>query len=196
MTTKHIGILLFDGMEELDAVGPWEVFSWWTQNFLEDGYATTTFSHDGRPVTSAKSLVVQPHHSGHTVPPLDVLLHPGGRGTRPLCQDVGHLDWLRRQREQVPLITSVCTGSIVLAAAGLLRNRPATTYHTALTQLGEIDPTIDVRVGERFVDDGDVVTSAGVSAGIDMALYLVGRLVSPERAGQVRQGIEYDPLPV
>jgi transcriptional regulator GlxA family with amidase domain len=196
MTTKHIGILFFDGMEELDAVGPWEVFAWWTQNFPDDGYAATTFSLDGRPVTSAKSLVIQPHHSQDTVPPLEILLHPGGRGTGPLSEDGSHLAWLREQREQVPLITSVCTGSIVLATAGLLRQRPATSYHTALDRLAEIDPTIDVRAGERFVDDGDVITSAGVSAGIDMALHIVGRLVSAERADQVRRGIEYDPLPV
>lgn len=193
MTTRHIGILLFDGMEELDAVGPWEVFAWWTQNFPDDGYAATTFSFDGRPVTSAKSLVVQPHHSLDTVPRLDVLLHPGGRGSGPLSEDDGHLDWLRQQREQVPLITSVCTGSIVLAAAGLLRDRPATSYYTALTRLGELDPSIDVRAGERYVDDGDVITSAGVSAGIDMALHIVGRLVDAERADQVRRGIEYEP---
>jgi len=194
--TQHIGILLFDGMEELDAVGPWEVFAWWTQNFPDDGYAATTFSLDGQPVTSAKSLVIQPHHSRDTVPPLEILLHPGGRGTRPLTEDDRHLAWLRAQREQVPLITSVCTGSIVLATAGLLRNRPATSYHTALDRLVEIDPTIDVRTGERYVDDGDVITSAGVSAGIDMALHIVGRLVSAERADEVRRGIEYDPLPV
>jgi transcriptional regulator GlxA family with amidase domain len=193
MTTKHIGILLFDGMEELDAVGPWEVFAWWTQNFPDDGYAATTFSLDGQPVTSAKTLVIQPHQSRDTVPPLEVLLYPGGHGTRPQCKDADHLDWLRQQRERVPLITSVCTGALPLAAAGLLHNRPATTYHTAMTELAELDPTIDVRAGERYVDDGDVITSAGVSAGIDMALYLVGRLISAERAGQVRRGIEYEP---
>lgn len=191
MTTRSIGILLFDGMEELDAVGPWEVFAWWTQTFPEDGYAATTFSFDGRSVTSAKGMVIAPEHSLDTMPPLAVLLHPGGRGTRPLATDERHLDWLRKQREQVPLVTSVCTGSTVLAAAGLLRDRPATTYHSALTRLGELDPSIDVRSGERYVDDGDVITSAGVSAGIDMALHIVGRLAGAERAEQVRQGIEY-----
>lgn len=77
-TARHIGILLFDVMEELDAVGPWEVFAWWTRHFPEDGYAVTTFSADGRPVTCEKSMVIHPHHSMGSVPRLDVLVHPGG----------------------------------------------------------------------------------------------------------------------
>ncbi len=192
---RHIGIFLFDVMEELDAVGPWEVFAWWTSHFPEDGYAATTFSADGRPVTCEKTLVVQPHHSSTTVPPLAVLLHPGGDGTERLSRDAAHLTWLRQQRETVPLVTSVCTGARVLAAAGLLHQRPATTNRTALQELRDIDPTISVRPGERYVDDGDVITSAGISAGIDMALHIVQRLVSRQRALQVREGIEYAPGP-
>jgi transcriptional regulator GlxA family with amidase domain len=192
---RYIGILLFDVMEELDAIGPWEVFAWWTRHFPEDGYAATTFSVDGRAVTCEKSMVVQPHHSVATVPPLDVLVHPGGDGTQAMLDDHEHLRWLRDQRDRVPLITSVCTGSTVLAAAGLLRERPATSNRNALDQLQQIDPTITVRPGERYVDDGDVITSAGISAGIDMALHIVGRLTSPQRAQQVRDGIEYAPGP-
>jgi transcriptional regulator GlxA family with amidase domain len=190
---RHIGILLFDVMEELDAIGPWEVFAWWTRHFPGDGYTATTFSSDGRPVTCEKGLVVQPHHSIATVPPLDVLLHPGGDGTQAMLTDRAHLAWLCEQRAHVPLVTSVCTGSTVLAAAGLLHGRPATSNRGALEQLGSIDPTITVRPGERFVDAGDVITSAGISAGIDMALHIVGRLAGPDRAEQVREGIEYAP---
>jgi transcriptional regulator GlxA family with amidase domain len=93
------------------------------------------------------------------------------------------------------LMTSVCTGSLVYAAAGLLRNRPATTYWNALGLLAELDPTIEVRPHDRFVDDGDVVTAAGVSAGIDMALHLVVRLDSEEAARRTKRGIQYDPQP-
>jgi transcriptional regulator GlxA family with amidase domain len=92
-------------------------------------------------------------------------------------------------------MTSVCTGSLVYAAAGLLTGRPATTHWSALDHLAQIDPTIDVRTDERFVDDGNVITAAGVSAGIDMALHLVARLAGEERVREVRRGIEYDPLP-
>lgn len=194
-TPRYLGILLFDQMEELDAIGPWEVFAWWTQHFPGDGYLATTFSAAGRPVTCEKGLVVQPHHSTVTVPALDVLLHPGGDGTNAMLTDAAHLRWLRDQRARVPLMTSVCTGSTVFAAAGLLHGRPATSNRGALDQLREIDPTITPRPGERYVDDGDVITSAGISAGIDMALHIVSRLISPARARDVRMGIEYAPDP-
>ncbi|WP_344125236.1 DJ-1/PfpI family protein [Saccharopolyspora halophila] len=193
--TQHIGILLFDGVEELDAIGPWEVLSYWTQNHPEDGYAVSTLSRDGGAVRCAKGLVVQAAHSFADAPELDVLLYPGGDGTRRHLHDERQLDWVRHQRTTVPLMTSVCTGSLVYAAAGLLRDKPATTYWNALEHLAQLDPTIDVRKDERFVDAGEVITASGISAGIDMALHLVARLANVERARQVRHGIQYDPEP-
>ena len=192
---RHIGIVLFEDVEELDAVGPWEVLAEWTQQFPEDGWSVSCLSRDGGPVECAKGLTIAAHSSFADAPHLDVLVHPGGHGTRPLLQDAEHLDWVRAQRAAVPLMTSVCTGSLVYAAAGLLAGRPATTHWGSLDLLGELDPTIDVRRQERFVDDGDVVTSAGVSAGIDMALHLVARLAGADRARDVRRGIQYDPEP-
>lgn len=194
-TSRHLGIVLFDDVEELDAVGPWEVLAFWTRTFPGDGFAVTCLSRQGGPIRCAKGLTIMAHHSFADAPSLEVLLHPGGQGTRPLLRDDAHLAWVRRQRENVPLMTSVCTGSLVYAAAGLLRGRPATTHWASLDLLAELDPTIDVRRGQRYVDDGDVVTSAGVSAGIDMALHLVARLAGTERAGQVRRGIDYAPAP-
>ncbi len=138
---------------------------------------------------------MQAEHSYADAPPLEVLVHPGGNGTRPQLSDGEQLDWVRRRRAEVPLMTSVCTGSLVYAAAGLLSGRPATTYWGALDLLAELDPTIEVRPDDRFVDDGDVITSAGISAGIDMALHLVVRLAGADRAREVRRGIQYDPAP-
>jgi transcriptional regulator GlxA family with amidase domain len=192
---RHIGILLFDDVEELDAVGPWEVLAYWTRHHPQDGWTVSCLSRDGRPVTAAKGLVLGAHAALDDAPRLDVLLHPGGQGTRPLLRDPAHLDWVRAQRADVPLLTSVCTGSLVYAAAGLLRGRPATTHWAAVDELRALDPTVQVRESDRWVDDGDVITSAGVSAGIDMALHLVARLVGADRARQVRRGIQYDPLP-
>ncbi|MGI8440418.1 MAG: DJ-1/PfpI family protein [Thermoleophilaceae bacterium] len=192
---KHIGILLFRDVEELDAIGPWEVLSHWTRHFPEDGYAVSCLSRSGGLVQCAKGLVVEAHHSYADVPPLEVLVYPGGQGARPHLDDDAQLDWVRSQRASVPLMTSVCTGSLVYAAAGLLAGRPATTYWRSLDKLAQLDPSIEVRPNDRFVDDGDLVTSAGVSAGIDMALHLVVRLAGVERARQVRQGIQYDPAP-
>ncbi len=192
---KHIGVLLFDDAEELDAVGPYEVLAYWTRNYPGDGWDVVTFSKDGGLVRCAKGLSIEATYSYDTVPDLDVLLYPGGQGTRPHLLDEIQLEWVRHQRERVPLMTSVCTGSLVYAAAGLLHGRPATTHWASLERLAELDSTIEVREDERFVDDGDVVTAAGVSAGIDMALHLVDRLAGTERARQVKRGIEYDPAP-
>ena len=192
---KQIGIVLFPDVEELDAVGPWEVLSAWTLQFPDDGYGVSCLSRAGGLVQCAKGLVVQAQHSFDDAPPLDVLIYPGGQGTRPQLQDEAQLDWVRRQREEVPLLTSVCTGSLVYAAAGLLTHRPATTHWASLDTLAELDPTIDVRRDERYVDDGDIITAAGVSAGIDMALHLVVRLAGAERARQVKRYIQYDPAP-
>jgi transcriptional regulator GlxA family with amidase domain len=192
---RHIGLLLFDGVEELDAVGPWEVLAYWTRQHPEDGWAISCLSVDGADVIGAKNLVLGAHHSLEDAPSLDVLIHPGGHGTRRLLRDPDHLDWVRGQRETVPLMASVCTGSLVYAAAGLLKGRPATTHWASLNLLSELDPTIRTDVDARFVDDGDLLTSAGVSAGIDMALHLVARLAGVERAREVRRGIQYDPQP-
>ena len=192
---KHIGILLFDGAEELDAIGPWEVLANWVQTHPEDGYRVSTLSRHGGTVRCAKGLTVHTDHSYDDVPALEVLLYPGGHGTRPHLQDQDQLDWVRRQRQQTPLMTSVCTGSLVYAAAGLLAGRPATTHWESLDLLAQLDPSIQVRPDDRFVDDGDLITAAGVSAGVDMALHLVHRLAGLDRAREVRRDIQYDPAP-
>jgi transcriptional regulator GlxA family with amidase domain len=193
--TKHIGILLFDGVEELDAVGPWEVLSWWTRTSPDDGYDVFLMADSLEPVNCAKGMRILPVVSVDAAPPLEVLIYPGGRGTRGHLLEERRLEWVRTQRETVPLMTSVCTGSLVYAAAGILRDRPATTHWSALDRLRELDPSIEVRPNDRFVDDGEVITAAGVSAGIDMALHLVARLAGVERAREVRRGIQYNPEP-
>ena len=195
LSVKHIGIVLFPDVEELDVVGPWEALSFWARSYPQDGYAVSCLSQAGGLVTCANGLTMQAHHSFAEAPQLEVLLYPGGLGTRPQLTDGRQLDWIRRQRATASLLTSVCTGSLVYAGAGVLSGRPATTHWAWLDLLAELDPSIDVRRDERFVDDGDLVTSAGVSAGIDMALHLVARLASADRAREVRRAMEYDPAP-
>lgn len=195
MSGKNIGILLFDDVEELDAVGPWEVLSFWTNYFPDDEFRVLTFSKNGGRVSCAKGLVIESQYSYDNVPELDVLIYPGGQGTRAHIKDPAQIEWLQSKREEVSLLASVCTGSLVFAAAGLLSNRPATTHFASLDLLQKLDSSIQVRPDERFVDDGDIVTSSGVSAGIDMALHLVSRLANVDRARAVRRGIQYDPEP-
>jgi len=191
----RIAVYVFDGAEELDAVGPWEVLAAWATEWPDDGVECFTVSSDGEVVTCAKGLRIVPDHAWATAPAADVLVVPGGHGVGQVQEDPEALDWIRAHRERGALVTSVSTGALVLARAGLLRDRPATTWWGRLDRLAELDPTIDVRPDARFVDSGEIVTAAGVSAGIDMALHLVARLHSVERARAVRRYIQYDPQP-
>jgi transcriptional regulator GlxA family with amidase domain len=190
-----IGVALFEGAEELDWAGPWEVLAAWAEQWPDDGVRVFTLAREEGPVTCAKGLRVLPDETWETAPRLDVLVYPGGRGTRAQLGDEAVRAWLRGIAGGGALVTSVCTGSLVLADAGLLDGRPATTHWGSLELLPTLGRDIDVRAEDRFVDSGEVVTAAGVSAGIDMALHLVARLHSPERAREVRRYIQYDPEP-
>ena len=191
----NVGVALFDGAEELDWAGPWEVLAAWAEQWPDDGVHVFTLAREDRPVTCAKGLRVLPDETWETAPPLDVLVYPGGRGTRRELQDEAVLDWIRGLAAGETVVASVCTGSLVLAAAGLLDGKPATTHWGSLELLPKLGNGIEVRPDDRFVDNGNVLTAAGVSAGIDMALHLVARLHSTERAREVRRYIQYDPEP-
>jgi len=192
---RTIGIALFEDAEELDVVGPWEVLSSWARGFPEDGVEMRAVGRTREPIRCAKGLRMIPDVDWAGAPALDVLVYPGGIGTRRDLADPAVLDWLRGVAASGALMASVCTGALVYAAAGLLRGRPATTHWRSLALLAELDSSIEIRPDDRFVDDGAVVTAAGVSAGIDMALHLVARLASVERARAVRRNIQYDPAP-
>jgi transcriptional regulator GlxA family with amidase domain len=188
----NIGIFIFDGAEELDFAGPYEVLTQWAQQAADEREIVVfTLARSTDPVRCAHGLRVLSDYAWVDAPPLDLLLFPGGR-VRQFLEDEETLDWVRSVRDSGALMTSVCTGAHVYASAGVLENRPATTWFGALDSLVEIDPTIELRRDDRFVDSGEVVTSAGVSAGIDMALHLVARLDSPERAESVRRYIQYE----
>jgi transcriptional regulator GlxA family with amidase domain len=191
----NIGVALFEGAEELDWAGPWEVLSAWSSGWPDDGVEVFTVADGDGPVRCAKGLRVLADHTWKTAPPLDVLVFPGGRGTRAQLGDEKVRTRMRGLLERGTLMTSVCTGSLVYADSGLLDGKPATTHWGSLDRLAELGDGIEVRPEDRFVDAGEVVTAAGVSAGIDMALHLVARLHSPERAREVRRYIQYDPEP-
>ncbi|RXR23133.1 DJ-1/PfpI family protein [Oerskovia turbata] len=194
MTTGNglsVGIFVFDGAEELNVAGPYEVFTTWRERSSLKP-RVSTFSWDGRGVRLAQGLHMVPDGSADDVDPVQVLVHPGGPGVRRLVGDPAHLAWLHAMRARTPLLTSVCTGSLAYAAAGLLAGRPATTHWDHVDELARLDPSILVDTETRFVDDGDVVTSAGVSAGIDMALHLVERLENAEVAEEVRRALQYE----
>lgn len=193
--TKRIGFVLFDGAEELDWAGPWEVLATWTRLCPDDGYAVCTLAPTEGPIRCANGLRVLPDHTWDAAPPIDLLVYPGGMGTVAQMGDESVRAFVRGIAAGGALMTSVCTGSLVYADAGLLDGRPATSHWASLEELATLGTGIEVRAEDRFVDDGGVITAAGVSAGIDMALHLVARLHSPERARQLRRHIQYDPSP-
>jgi transcriptional regulator GlxA family with amidase domain len=190
----RIAIAVFEGAEELDFAGPWEVLAAWRFLYPDD-VEVVMVGESTAPVTCAKGMRVVPETSWDELGDVDVLVYPGGRGTRPQLGDEKIRARLRALRRRGTLMTSVCTGALVYADAGLLDGQPATTYWSAFDELLPLGHGITPRPDDRFVDNGAVITAAGVSAGIDMALHLVGRLGSPEKAREVRRYIQYDPQP-
>ncbi len=182
-----IAILIYDGFTALDAIGPYEVLRsvpGWEVEFVG--------KTRGEVRTDSGAVGLCADRGMAEVTSAGILLVPGGSGNRELLEDRELLAWLREVDRTTTWTTSVCTGSLLLGAAGLLERRRATGHWLFLEQLREYgaDP-----VGGRYVEDGKVITAAGVSAGIDMALYLVGREAGPEVAQAVQLGIEYDPDP-
>lgn len=180
-------MLFYDGMAALDAVGPYEVL----RNV--PGWEIRTVAPAAGEVRDERgSLALVADHALAEVTAADVVLVPGGAGNRPLLADETLLGWLREIDRTTRWTTSVCTGSLLLGAAGLLEGKRATTNWLELDALRDYGAEA---IGGRFVEDGKTITAAGVTAGIDMALHLVAREVGPEVAQAVQLGIEYDPDP-
>ncbi len=195
-----IGLVLFDKAEELDWVGPFEVFTMAHEVAYGKGRAAdlrvVLISHDGQLVHGAKGMRVEVDHSFADAPDLDVLLIPGGIGTRDEMKNETMLSFLRKKAPGCEWLTSVCTGSAVLERAGLTRGKRITTHWAYLPTLRETageETTVVEKV--RYVRDGNLVTAAGVSAGIDMALWLVGQLFGVPHARLTQLAMEYDPAP-
>lgn len=191
------GLLLFDGVEELDFVGPWEVFTASSMLRRNDGAAgdtVVTISETGGPVSCAKGLRVLPDRSFADHPDLDVVLVPGGVGTRTEVDNSLLIAWLRGVADISTWVTSVCTGALLLHEAGPGRDRRLCTHWGFEDQLEDRGHCTVVR-DQRWVVDGNVVSSQGVSAGIDMALWLIGQIHTPEHARATQRYIQYDPAP-
>jgi transcriptional regulator GlxA family with amidase domain len=190
----RIAVAVFEGAEELDVAGPWEVLAAWRFLYPDD-VEVVLVGESTEPVICAKGMRVLADTSWDELGDVDVLVYPGGRGTRVQLGDEKIRARLHALRQHGTLMTSVCTGALVYADAGLLDGRPATTYWSAFDELLPLGRDIVPRPDDRFVDTGEVITAAGVSAGIDMALHLVGRLGSVDKARKVRRYIQYDPQP-
>lgn len=191
--TKHIGIVLFPNFEDLDAIGPKEVFGMFAMASGGD-WKVVLVSQDGAPVRSFLGTNIQVDHSFEDCPPLDVILVPGGLGTRTEMDNPKLTGFVQEHGKHADYVTSVCTGAMVLNKAGFLDGKRATTHWGAIEELKALGGCIVVN-DERWVQDGNVITAAGVSAGIDMTLYMVSLLKDAPTAQRVQQMMEYYPKP-
>jgi len=190
--TRTIGIVVFPDVEELDFVGPLEALG--AMAFIDRGWQVVTIAEAGGSVRARHGLSVNVDHSFADAPPLDVLLVPGGQGTRQEMDNPRMIDFVREAGANAHYVTSVCTGAFILHRAGFLCGRRATTHWGAIGQLRDLGD-VEVVDDERFVQDGNVITAAGVSAGIDMALYLTSLLTDRQTAQNVQKLMEYYPQP-
>ena len=200
MTRKSVGILIFDEVEVLDFAGPFEVFSITGQRRPgregDGAFDVFTIAENPGAITARNGLRVLPDKCFADDPHPEILLIPGGYGTRPLLENSAVIDWITARSADAELTLSVCTGSLLLAQAGLLDGLEATSHWGALDLLAEIAPQVTVQRETRVVDNGDIITSAGVAAGIDMAFHVVARLQGPEAAEEAAHYMEYPWQPV
>jgi len=189
--TRQVSILVFDEAEVLDVAGPYEVFSVaGRRHGLEPFRVSLVAERPGR-VALRNGFLVEPHFTLEQAPAPSLLVIPGGYGTRRELDNAALLEWIRRQAATAELVLSVCTGSLLLARAGLLAGLEVTTHHSALPLLRDLAPSAVIREGARFLDNGRVIVSAGVSAGLDMSLHVVERLCGTEVAEETAVYMEY-----
>ncbi len=186
------GIYLYQGVASLDFVGPYEAFD--LSRYLLDSGKVVTIAESMEPITCANGMQVLPQYTFETAPNLDVLLVPGANELQAALSSPKAIDWIRQMVDRVTYTTAVCTGSLILQKAGLLNGKKATTHWMLIEELKK-DASTTVLADMRYVRDGNIITSQGVSAGIDMSLWLLGQLHTPDHARQVRKLLQYDPAP-
>lgn len=190
---RKVAILVFDEVEVLDFCGPLEVFSVANRFSAEPAFDVILVAETtGTPITTRGGMSVNPDQCIKTVDEVNVLLIPGGIGTRRLLKSKMLLNWIRDIGSSAELVLSVCTGALLLGAAGMLKDVDATTHRDAIDELKAVAPTARVLTKSRFVDNGKLITSAGISAGIDMSFHVVGRLLGDDVATATARQMEYE----
>jgi transcriptional regulator GlxA family with amidase domain len=191
--TQTVAIVIFDDVEVLDFCGPFEVFAVTGQRRGGAGdFKVFTVAEKADPVIARNSLSVNPTYTLDDCPQPDILLVPGGRGTRKEMNNTVLTDWIAGQFPKLELLLSVCTGALILAKAGLLEGLSATTHYAAMDELRAVAPNTTLSPDDRYVDNGKIITSAGISAGIDMSLHVVSRLLGAEKAAETARHMQYD----
>ena len=190
----NIGILVFERVEELDFIGPYEIFAAAHDN-APDVLDVKTYGFDKTDFIANKRMPFTAHALCKEAPGLDVLIVPGGNGSVEAAQQAGLVDWVKQQAASAQWTSSVCTGARILQAAGLIDGKRITTFHGAIDDFRNANRALEVLDDVRYVQDGSLVTSAGISAGIDMSLWLLGQITSPAFAREIQAYTEYFPAP-
>ena len=187
--SRTVSILLFDDVELLDFAGPFEVFH---VAGRDGAFEVCTVAQEAAPIRTRGGLTVTSDAALADAPVTDVLVVPGGQGSRAAMHSEAVLKWVRAGASHAEVVLSVCTGALILARTGLLDGLTVTTHHSALDLLAECAPNAEVVRDQRFVDNGQVVTAAGISAGIDAALHVVSRLCGADHAASTARHMEYE----
>lgn len=188
---QNVAILLFDEVEVLDFCGPFEVFSVAAHTVKPAAFNVATVAQKPGPITARNGLSVNPRYHFGNCPTPQILLIPGGQGTRSEVNNVALLEWIRETAASAELVLSVCTGALLLGKIGLLDGLEVTTHHGAFDLLRQVAPRASICPDRRFVDNGRILVSAGIAAGIDMSLHVVARLLGTETARKTAEYMEY-----
>lgn len=188
---KNVGIFLFDNVELLDFAGPYEVFSVTSQLNDHKLFKVFTITEDGKNIKSINGLTVVPDFSIHDHPPIDILIIPGGDGTKVVIKKQGILDWVSRVHADTKITMTVCSGARIPGILGLLDGLESTTHHQVFDDLRRLAPQTIINEEKRFIDNGRIMTSGGISAGIDLSLHIVKKLYGEEIANKTIKYMEY-----
>jgi transcriptional regulator GlxA family with amidase domain len=188
--TKNLGMVLYEGVQPMDVIGPWEVLAIW-KKVLDAPIEMYLISEKGGLVKCDDDITVQAHCAFGNCPDLDYLIVPGGRGRREQVDNEGLIAFIQAKAKAADKVISICTGMFLLHRAGLLKDKAVTTYWRALSELKSIEH-VNVRE-ERVVKSGNIWTSAGISSGIDLAFELIAEIAGREEAGRVQLLFEYFP---
>ena len=191
MKKRNVAILLFDDVEVLDFAGPFEVFTVTDELNNHTIFNVFTVAETYNAIKPRNGLSVNPDYALSDCPMPDVLIVPGGYGTRQVLEKRDIIEWIQLVSKEAELVLSVCTGSLVLAKAGILEGLQATTHHQVLDTLASLAPNTKIINDKRYVDNGSIVTAAGISAGIDMCFYIIEKLLGSEYAEETATYMEY-----
>ena len=188
---KNVGIYMFNKVELLDFAGPYEVFSSTSESNDHKAFKVFTVSEDGGAIKSVNGLIVIPDYSFDNHPKIDILIIPGGEGTKNEIKKKKVMEWVNKTQGSAEIMATVCSGARIPAVLGLLDDLEATTHHSVIEDVKKLAPKVTIDHTKRFIDNGKIMTSGGISAGIDLSLHIVKKLCGEETANKTMEYMEY-----